>query len=146
MPDLQLAILQQDRRCSSAIPGIGKKLAERVIFELKEKVAAAGSAALAGVSGPVGGETEVVGALQALGYSASEAREASAPLDPAIGGTLEDRVKAALRTLLRECVRAPGHPGALLGALPASRLPCGRSCASDPGSVTVPARSPAACR
>jgi Holliday junction resolvasome RuvABC DNA-binding subunit len=52
----------------------------------------------------VGGETEVVGALQALGYSASEAREASraALLDPAIGGTLEDRVKAALRTLLRE--------------------------------------------
>ena len=86
-----------------AIPGIGKKLAERVIFELKEKVAAAGTAALA-VGGPVGGETEVVGALQALGYSASEAREASraALLDPAIGGTLEDRVKAALRTLLRE--------------------------------------------
>ena len=87
-----------------AIPGIGRKLAERVIFELKEKVAAAGTAALAGFSGPVGGETEVVGALQALGYSAAEAREASqaALHDPSIGGTLEDRVKAALRTLLRE--------------------------------------------
>jgi Holliday junction DNA helicase RuvA len=104
VPDLQLAILQQDQAVLVAIPGIGKKLAERVIFELKEKVAAAGTAALAGGSGPVGGETEVVGALQALGYSAAEAREASraALVDPAIGGTLEDRVKAALRTLLRE--------------------------------------------
>ena len=78
------------RRSWSSIPGIGKRLAERVIFELKEKVAAAGTAALAGVGGPVGGETEVVGALQALGYSAAEAREASraALVDPAIGGTL----------------------------------------------------------
>ena len=101
VPDLQLAILQQDQALLVAIPGIGRKLAERVIFELKEKVAAAGSAALA--AGPVGGETEVIGALQALGYSLTEAREASraALLDPSIGGTLEDRVKAALRTLLR---------------------------------------------
>ena len=48
VPDLQLAILQQDQALLVAIPGIGKKLAERVIFELKEKVAAAGTAALAG--------------------------------------------------------------------------------------------------
>ncbi len=43
-------------------------------------------------------------ALQALGYSIGEAREASriALADTTIGGTLEDRVKAALRTLLRE--------------------------------------------
>ena len=102
--DLQLAIMTGDQAVLVSIPGVGKKLAERVIFELKEKVAAAGTAALAGFSGPVGGETEVVGALQALGYSAAEAREASqaALHDPSIGGTLEDRVKAALRTLLRE--------------------------------------------
>jgi Holliday junction DNA helicase RuvA len=101
--DLQLAILQQDQAVLVAIPGIGKKLAERVIFELKEKVAAAGSAAAAAGSGPVGGETEVAAALQALGYSAAEAREASraALVDATIGGTLEDRVKAALRTLVR---------------------------------------------
>ncbi|HEY3523348.1 MAG TPA: Holliday junction branch migration protein RuvA, partial [Candidatus Limnocylindrales bacterium] len=37
--DLQLAILQQDQAVLTSIPGIGKKLAERVIFELKEKVA-----------------------------------------------------------------------------------------------------------
>ena len=41
--ELQLAIMQQDQAVLVTIPGIGKKLAERVIFELKEKVAAAGS-------------------------------------------------------------------------------------------------------
>ena len=40
--ELQLAILQQDQAMLVAIPGIGRKLAERVIFALKVKVAAAG--------------------------------------------------------------------------------------------------------
>ena len=40
-PDLQLAIMAQDQAVLVSIPGIGKKLAERIIFELKEKVAAA---------------------------------------------------------------------------------------------------------
>jgi Holliday junction DNA helicase RuvA len=99
--DLQLAILQQDHAVLTAIPGIGRKLAERIIFELKEKVAAAGIAAGATALGPAG-EGEVVAALQALGYSLAEARVASraALADPAVGPTLEERVKAALRTLL----------------------------------------------
>jgi Holliday junction DNA helicase RuvA len=105
-PDLQLAIMAQDQAVLVSIPGIGKKLAERIIFELKEKVAAAGIA-FATASGAVAGggatEGEVVAALQALGYSLSEAREAShaALVNATIGGTLEDRVKAALRSLLR---------------------------------------------
>jgi Holliday junction DNA helicase RuvA len=105
-PDLQLAIMAQDQAVLVSIPGIGKKLADRIIFELKEKVAAAGIAA-AGIAGSAGigaAESEVVGALQALGYSLAEAREASriALSDTKIGGTLEDRVKAALRSLLRD--------------------------------------------
>jgi holliday junction DNA helicase RuvA len=103
--DLQLAILQQDQAVLVSIPGIGKKLAERIIFELKEKVAAAGVAASASaVAGDGASEGEVVAALQALGYSLGEAREASrlALSDPTTGPGLEDRVKAALRTLLRE--------------------------------------------
>ena len=46
----------------------------------------------------------MVAALQALGYSLGEAREASrlALGDPAVGSGLEERVKAALRTLLRD--------------------------------------------
>lgn len=103
--DLQLAILQQDQAVLVSIPGIGKKLAERIIFELKEKVAAAGVAAsTSAVAGAGAAESEVVAALQALGYSLAEAREASrlAVADASVPGGLEERVKAALRTLLRD--------------------------------------------
>jgi len=54
--------------------------------------------------GATAGEGEIVAALQALGYSLGEAREASraAMADLGVGSTLEERVKAALRTLLRD--------------------------------------------
>jgi Holliday junction DNA helicase RuvA len=102
-PDLQLAIMQQDQAVLVSIPGIGRKLAERVIFELKEKVTAAGVSASAGAMGEAG-EGEIVAALQALGYSLGEARAASraALSDTGVGASLEERVKAALRSLLRE--------------------------------------------
>ncbi|MGD0020171.1 MAG: Holliday junction branch migration protein RuvA [Candidatus Limnocylindrales bacterium] len=100
--DLQLAILSDDLALLTAVSGVGKKLAARIVLELKEKVAAAGVAAGAGAGGPAS-EPEVVAALLALGYSAGEARQASrdALLDTAVGTGLEDRVKAALRTLLK---------------------------------------------
>jgi Holliday junction DNA helicase RuvA len=105
VPDLQLAIIEQDQAMLVSIPGIGKKLAERIIFELKEKVAAAGGAARAAAGAGGLGEGEVVAALQALGYSLAEARDASraALAEPGAGdASLEERVKAALRTLLRD--------------------------------------------
>jgi Holliday junction DNA helicase RuvA len=104
-PDLQLAIMLQDQAVLVSIPGIGRKLAERVIFELKEKVAAAGvSVGGSAAAGAVAGEGEIVAALQALGYSLAEAREASrrALTDVGVESTLEERVKAALRSLLRD--------------------------------------------
>jgi Holliday junction DNA helicase RuvA len=104
-PDLQLAIMQQDHAVLVAIPGIGRRLAERVIFELKEKVAAAGIAAVgATAAGDVAAEGEVVGALQALGYTLAEARTASlaAMSNAAVGTSLEERVKGALRVLARD--------------------------------------------
>ena len=103
--ELQLAIMQQDQAVLVSIPGIGKKLAERVIFELKEKVAAAGVAAgTVLVAGQPAAEGDVVGALQALGYSLPEAREAARiGLGMAgVGASLEERVKAALRVLARD--------------------------------------------
>ncbi len=104
-PDLQLAIMAQDQAVLVSIPGIGKKLAERIIFELKEKVTAAGvSVSGPAVSGVAASEGEIVAALQALGYSLGEAREASraALADVGVESTLEERVKAALRSLLRD--------------------------------------------
>jgi len=103
--DLQLAIMTGDQAVLVSIPGIGKKLAERIIFELKEKVTAAGVAAAPVTAiGGEAGEGEVVAALQALGYSLSEARVASraAIAEAGVGSSLEDRVKAALRSLVRE--------------------------------------------
>ena len=102
--DLQLAILQQDAAVLTSIPGVGKRLAERIIFELKEKVAAAGSAAAATALAGGVGEADVVAALQALGYSLTEARAASreATVAAGTGSTLEERVKAALRSLARD--------------------------------------------
>jgi Holliday junction DNA helicase RuvA len=102
--DLQLAILSDDLALLTAVPGVGKRLAARICLELKEKVAAAGVAAGAAAGGgPGAGESEVMAALLALGYSAGEARQASRDVlgDLAVGPRLEDRVKAALRTLLK---------------------------------------------
>jgi Holliday junction DNA helicase RuvA len=102
--DLQLAIMADDQGLLTAVPGVGKRLAARIVLELREKVAAAGVAAgtPAGVAaGTRPGEGDVVGALQALGYTLAEAREAARNLRAVDGGagSLEERVKAALRSL-----------------------------------------------
>ncbi len=102
--DLQLAILAGDEAVLTSISGVGRRLAGRIILELREKVAAAGTAAAAVAGGPRGSrgpaEGEVVAALQALGYTLAEAREAARLASAAApGATLEDRVKAALRAI-----------------------------------------------
>lgn len=106
--DLQLAILQSDEAVLTSVSGVGKKLAGRVILELKEKVAAAGMAAAAAAGSPGGatrgvGEGEVVAALQALGYTPAEARDAARAVagQAAPDASLEERVKMALRELAR---------------------------------------------
>ncbi len=104
--DLQLAIMQSDEAVLTAVSGVGKRLAARIVLELKEKVAAAGMAASGdGRTGGVGAaESEIAAALQALGYSGGEAREAArgAVAASGVGTSLEDRVKAALRVLRRD--------------------------------------------
>ncbi len=105
--DLQLAVMQGDEAVLTSVSGVGKRLAGRIVLELREKVAAAGMAAAAIPGrGPVAGatESEVMAALQALGYSQAEAREAArgAAIDTTADASLEERVKAALRRLRRE--------------------------------------------
>jgi Holliday junction DNA helicase RuvA len=105
--ELQLAVMQGDEAVLTAVSGVGKRLAARIVLELREKVSAAGMAAATtpGHSPAIGAtESEVVAALQALGYSQSEARAAAqmAVADAAPTASLEDRVKAALRRLSRE--------------------------------------------
>ena len=67
--DLQLAILQGDEAVLTAVSGVGKRLAGRIVLELKEKVAAGGALGSAAQPGVGSSESEVVGALQALGYT-----------------------------------------------------------------------------
>lgn len=95
--DLQLAILQGDDAVLTSVAGVGKRLAGRIVLELKEKVDAAGSGAVS----DGGGEAEVVAALEALGYTSREGREAAraAVANLAPGASLEDRVKEALQAL-----------------------------------------------
>jgi Holliday junction DNA helicase RuvA len=102
--DLQLAILQGDDAVLTAVTGVGKRLAGRIVLELREKVTAAGGAAAGGVGVEAGSEAEVLGALEALGYNPREAREAARAAVGALGAgaSLEDRVKEALRGLRRE--------------------------------------------
>lgn len=97
VPDLQLAILQGDEAVLTAVSGVGKRLAGRIVLELKEKVDAAGHSAVS----DGGGEAEVVAALEALGYSSREGREAAraAVANLPTDASLEDRVKEALQAL-----------------------------------------------
>lgn len=101
--DLQLAILQGDEAVLTAVSGVGKRLAGRIVLELREKVAAGGAiaAGAAAPGTPGSSETEVMGALQALGYTTGEAREAARQAVAALpaAASLEERVKAALGVL-----------------------------------------------
>ena len=86
--ELRRAIVREDIARFVAIPGIGKKTAERIVLELKEKV---------GVVEAVSPTGDIVArdALVELGWSVTEAEEALAATDPALSP--EERVRQALR-------------------------------------------------
>lgn len=96
--DLRRAVVQGDGELLRHIPGIGRKTAERIILDLKDKLGMEG--------GPTRGapsvlDAEVVAALTTLGYSLAEAREAVGSL-PAGELSLEEKVMWALRYLGKE--------------------------------------------
>ena len=68
--ELRTAIANQDNGALERVPGIGKKVASRIILELKDKFGG-GFRAKSSLSGPW--RTQVIGALTGLGYSAKEA-------------------------------------------------------------------------
>jgi Holliday junction DNA helicase RuvA len=91
--DLAQAVTLQDTARLTRVPGIGKKTAERLLLELKGKLAEAIPAA--------GGEqaSDVVNALVALGYSDKEALAAVKGLAPGI--PVAEAIRAALKTLAK---------------------------------------------
>jgi len=78
------------------IPGIGKKTAERIVLELKGKLASEDVTPIsAGVPADRQAELTARDALVELGYSVLEAEQALAGIDPALPA--EERVRLALR-------------------------------------------------
>lgn len=78
--DLSLALVSGDANALTRVPGIGKKTAQRLVLELKDKVEdselTGNGASVSPRSAAAGPEAEAVAALTALGYSASEAARA----------------------------------------------------------------------
>ncbi len=90
-----------------SIPGIGKKLAERIIFELKEKVAAAGVAAGSSAAAPARRRARSWprSRRSATRWARPARRRAWRSPTRRSGAGLEERVKAALRTLAPRLTR-----------------------------------------
>lgn len=94
-PDrLQAAIAQEDVAQLARVPGIGPKTAKKLVFDLKDKVAAE---VVPGEPLPVltEADADLIAALTSLGYSVAEAQEAmrALPREPL---PLEERVRLAL--------------------------------------------------
>jgi holliday junction DNA helicase RuvA len=92
--ELRRAIALGDHARFQAIPGIGKKTAERIVLELKEKLGTVAEPALAAVS-DAPGHLVARDALVELGYSLVDAELALADVDPELPA--EERVRLALR-------------------------------------------------
>jgi holliday junction DNA helicase RuvA len=88
--ELRRAIARDDVKRFQAIPGIGLKTAQRVVLELKEKLAAAD------IGAPdIGGDLTARDALVELGWSLVDAEHALAEIDADL--TVEEQVRHALR-------------------------------------------------
>ena len=105
--ELRFAVLADDAAAIAKAPGIGKKTAQKIILELKDKlnleeafekkIENNAGAVPAGNDSP---ESEAVLALAALGYSSKEALKAVKKA--AAAGTPADDVEALLKAALRE--------------------------------------------
>lgn len=92
--NLQMAISSGETSYLTKISGIGRKLAEKIVFELKEKVGGNSTE----ISIAMKGDADVLEALISLGYSEREGREAIKKLPKNISGT-GNRVKEVLKVL-----------------------------------------------
>jgi Holliday junction DNA helicase RuvA len=103
LPELVGAIASQNARLLSTIPGVGKKLAERLGLELKEKLAGFGlGSAAGGAPAKTSVVDDAIGALQNLGYKALQAEQAVENAVRAVGTTdLNKILAAALKSLAR---------------------------------------------
>ena len=107
-PDqLTLAVMTQDDKTITMAQGVGKKLAQRIILELKDKLGASqlelNTAEFAGSGAPVRGSkaAEATAALVGLGYSQTEAAAALKGIDLE-NLSIEDVIRRALRAAAQQ--------------------------------------------
>jgi holliday junction DNA helicase RuvA len=94
-PDaLRRAVGGGDADALTIVPGVGKKVAQRVVLDLKDRIGGDGAAP----SGPL---ADVREALLALGLSAQEARDAMATLQGNRDRPVDDMLREALRNVGR---------------------------------------------
>jgi Holliday junction DNA helicase RuvA len=104
--DLLIAVQRGDVARLTGIPGVGKKTAERIVLELKDRLAHIAPAEPAGAADAAGGlerlRIDLLSALQNLGYhrpQADKAVESTVKSTP--DATFEQALKSALRELMR---------------------------------------------
>lgn len=102
---LALAIMNDDLKALTVAPGIGKKIAQRVILELKDKVRKEMSASDPVFAPPVqtssdGNVSDALAALTVLGYSSSEVAPVLRHIDVA-GMSAEQIIKAVLKQMVK---------------------------------------------
>ena len=111
---LALAVVSGDEKALTAAPGVGKKIAQRIILELKDKLARESAATGLDFSGGNAGKVnpftskagEAAAALAVLGYSAQEAAAALKGLDTD-ALSLEELIRQALKRMARVSGRSP---------------------------------------
>jgi len=105
---LMTVVASGDAKALTKAPGVGPKLAQRIIMELADKVGTAAGITDFGISKPIPGQlvgkaptpqSEAVSALIALGYGQADAAAAVARLDPSL--PVDELIKQSLRALAR---------------------------------------------
>ena len=94
---LRSAISQGNANYLTTVSGIGKKTAEKIVLELKDKI----GTALGADSQALKGDAEALEAMRSLGYSQAEAREALRKVAQTFEGT-NDRLREALKIIGRK--------------------------------------------
>jgi holliday junction DNA helicase RuvA len=87
------AVAREEPEILTRVPGVGKKLAQKLVFELRDRIAAGPVSGLAAISDL---DTDVLAALTTLGYSVVEAQAALQAIPRDAPSDVEERVRLAL--------------------------------------------------
>lgn len=104
--DLVSALARADSKALTSIPGVGKKTAERMVLEMKDKVEDLAAGTESAGRPPPSADDDLVAALVNLGYKEKHAARAVAAVEDELGDQADDaefpaKLKAALRRLSR---------------------------------------------